>query len=78
MATMYFLYSSDQIVEKNNILKKLNKRFVPGVVTVGNKRVKFTQLSSEPTMGRFADAKVVAKGELNTFTYVAPTDEFLR
>ena len=44
MATMYFLYSDEQIAEKNNILSSTGKKFVPGTVVVNGKRTKFTQL----------------------------------
>lgn len=73
MADKYFLYSDEQIKEKNSILAHSSKYFVPGVVIVGGKRVKYTQLSDTPTMTRFVDTKIIASGDLSTFTYVEPT-----
>lgn len=72
MSTMYFLYSEEQINEKNKILSKSAKKFSPGTVIVNGKRMKFTQLSSSPTMPRFVDTKVIASGELSNFTYTEP------
>ena len=58
MAVKYFLYSDEQIREKNLILARTGKTFVPGVITQNGKRVKFTQLSDKPTMQRFVDTRI--------------------
>ena len=71
----YFLYSEDQMNEKNQILERSGKEYVPGVVIVNGLRKKFTQLSSSPTLDRFIDTKVVAEGELNQFTYTKPSNK---
>ena len=73
MATMYFLYSDEQIAEKNNILSSTGKKFVPGTVVVNGKRTKFTQLSDSASISRFIDTKIVASGELSEFTYQEPS-----
>jgi hypothetical protein len=73
MAYKYFLYSELQINEKNNILSRSGKEFVPGIVTVNGRRVKFTQLSDSPAMPRYIDTKIVAQGELEEMTVVNPT-----
>lgn len=73
MDTKYFLYSDEQIKEKNSILSKSGKKFVPGFVTVGGKRVKYTQLSDTANMKRYIDTKIVASGDLNNFSYTKPT-----
>lgn len=73
MATMYFLYSDEQIAEKNNILSSTGKKFIPGTVVVNGKRTKFTQLSEAASISRFIDAKIVASGELSDFTYQEPS-----
>ena len=79
MAVKYFLYSDEQIKEKNLILARTGKTFVPGVITQNGKRVKFTQLSDKPDIGkRFSDVKVIASGELSNFTYTMPTTEIKR
>ncbi len=73
MAYKYFLYSEIQINEKNNILSKSAKEFVPGNVTVNGRRVKFTQISDSPNMPRYIDTKIVAQGEESEMTYVNPS-----
>lgn len=73
MDTKYFLYSDEQIKEKNSILSKSGKKFVPGFVTVGGKRVNYTQLSDTANMKRYIDTKIVASGDLNNFSYTKPT-----
>ncbi|MBR6289161.1 MAG: hypothetical protein IKR19_07500 [Acholeplasmatales bacterium] len=72
MSQVYFLYSDEQIEEKNKILLKTGKKFLPGNVVVNGKRVKFTQIHSSATMLRFVDTKIVASGELSSFTYTEP------
>lgn len=68
----YFLYSDEQIIEKNKVLAQTGKKFEPGFVTIGNRREKFTQLSNTPTMSRFVDSKIIASGEESNFTYTLP------
>ena len=76
---VYFLYSDEQIREKNLILSKTSrkKRFIPGVVTVGHEKRKFSQLSKNPTIPRFPDAVIVASGDISKFTYVMPETEYI-
>lgn len=69
---VYFLYSDEQIEEKNKILIRTGKKFLPGNVVVNGKRVKYTQIYSSPKMPRFVDTKIVASGEKSTFTYTEP------
>ena len=68
----YFLYSEEQLQERNSILIKQGKEFVPGTVYVGNARKQFTQIANTPTIERFIDTKVVAKGNINKTKYVMP------
>lgn len=68
----YFLYSDDQIREKNSILERSGKKFVPGTIAINGTRVKFTQISDKSNMDRFIDTRIVASGELSDFTYTMP------
>lgn len=72
-STKYFLYSDEQIKEKNNILGKLNKRFEPGTIVIRGIKYKYTQLSNTADMPRFTDVRVVASGNPKDFTYTRPT-----
>lgn len=74
MAEKYFLYSDEQITEKNNILSKFGKKFFPGSVSVNGRMVKFTQLSDKPDMPRFVDTKIVASGDISKMVYKMPYD----
>ena len=73
MAVKYFLYSEEQIKEKNSILSKMSQEFVPGTVVVNGRRQKFTQLSDGPSMPRYIDTKIIASGELANFTWTKPS-----
>ena len=69
---MYFLYSREQFDEKNQILSKSNKEFIPGYVVVGGIKKEFTIMSKNSTIPRYIDTKIVASGELKDFTYEQP------
>ena len=69
----YFLYSEEQLKEKNQVLEPTGKMFVPGTVVVNGTRKKFTQLSNSAELPRFIDTKLIAEGHLNNFTYTAPS-----
>ena len=75
----YFIYSEDQINEKNEILKKVGKRFVPGTIIVNGSRQKFTQLSKHNYITdkrRYTDAKVIALPNCSpTKREVSPIDD---
>lgn len=69
---VYFLYSEEQIKERNKILEKQGKVFVPGTVYVGMSRLYFTQMTEKDTLPRFIDTKVVAQGYQNQMKYNLP------
>ena len=69
---VYFLYSEEQLKEKNNILSKQGKVFIPGTVYIGMSRISFTQLSEKDHIDRFIDTKIVAKGYKNQMKFDMP------
>ena len=69
---VYFLYSEEQIKEKNTILEKTGKVFIPGSVYIGMSRKLFTQLSDKDYMDTYIDTKVVAKGYKNQMKFDMP------
>lgn len=73
MAIKYFIYSDEQVKERNTVLAKSGKTFVPGTVIINGKRYKFTQISDTSSISRFVDCKVIAKGDLSDFTYTNPS-----
>lgn len=68
----YFLFSAEQLNQKNEILKKVGKAFEPGIVVVNGTRKKFTQISDTATMDKFIDTVVVAQGDVDKLTYTKP------
>lgn len=68
---VYFLYSEEQVKEKNEILKKVGKVFVPGTVYVGMSRKNFSQMSDKDSM-KYIDTKIVAKGYKNQMKFDLP------
>jgi hypothetical protein len=73
MAYKYFLYSDEQIAEKNKILNPVGKEFIPGTVAVGGTKKKFTQISSSNNITRFVDCKIIAEGEESEMSFTEPT-----
>lgn len=70
---VYFYFSDQQIKEKNKVLEKSGKEFVPGFVVTGGKREKISAIVSDKRyMSRFFDAVIVAEGEKASFTYQMP------
>ena len=78
MGIKYFLYSDEQIAEKNKILAKSGKVFYPGSVSINGQMKKFTQLSDQPDMPRFVDTKLIASGDISKITYKPPTEDIRR
>lgn len=72
---VYFLYSEEQLKERNNILYKQGKIFVPGTVYVGMSRLPFTQMSEKDHIDRFIDTKVVAQGYQNQMKFDLPVNK---
>ena len=68
----YFLYSDEQIKEKNKVLGRTGKKFVPGTISINGKKAKFTQISDNDDINRFSDVTIVASGELSDFVYTMP------
>ena len=72
---VYFVYSSEQIKEKNSILAPHNKKFKCGIVVVNGQRKEFTQIVTDiKKMSRFVDTKIVCEGILGDFTYTNPEE----
>lgn len=68
----YFLYSNEQLNQKNEILKKVGKSFEAGTVLINGTRKKFTYISDKPTIPGFIDSEVVAEGDIDTYVFTKP------
>lgn len=73
---VYFVYSGEQIKEKNSILASHNKKFKCGTVVVNGQRKQFTQIvTSMGQMSRYVDTRIICEGILADFTYNNPSEE---
>lgn len=64
----YFIYSSSQAKDRTNIEKKVGRKFIPGTVVVGSKKLQYTELSSTG-ISNYSDAVIVAKGDITKMNY---------
>ena len=71
MAIKYFYYSSEQLKFRRQMEGKMGRKFSVGHVIVNGVRKPFTEITSVPK-SRYADAKLVAKGEESTIRYTLP------
>lgn len=72
----YFLYSNTQYNERMSIEKSMGKKYVPGKVFYKGKWRQFTQMSTVPSNARYADARLVAEGNLEDLNYKKSTTEW--
>lgn len=64
----YFIYSASQMKDRTNIEKNIGRKFIPGTVVVGPKKLQYTELSSTGT-SRYSDATIVAEGDITKMSY---------
>lgn len=69
----YFLYSLQQVNDKNVILDRVNKQFVPGTVVYGGKTREYSVLSDKKTIDRYTDVRIMAEGDPKLMHYTLPT-----
>jgi hypothetical protein len=62
------MYSAQQYRDRTEIEKSIGKTFKPGIVTMGAKRLQFTEITVNGE-SRYSDAKIVAEGEIETISY---------
>ena len=70
----YFFYSSEQLKIRKDLELRMGRRFKVGQVIVNGIRKPFTELSAN-SKSRYADAKLVAKGDPKTMKYTMPEGE---
>lgn len=66
---VYFVYSTTYVKERNEIENKMGKVFVPGTVVVNGSRNEYSFITEMLDYNRYPDLRVIAEGNLNTFTY---------
>lgn len=72
----YFLFSQEQFNDRTKAEAKLKKVYVPGKVMNRGRYVAFTEISASPKNIKYADAKVVAKGNLSEMRYIPSKSEW--
>lgn len=65
---VYFLYSESQFKERSEIEGKMSREFIPGIIIINGKKVKFTEISRKNS-NRYPDCKVVAEGYKSKVKY---------
>lgn len=73
MAYKYFLYSQQQVDDRNTVLDRMNRIFVLGTVITGGKKKEFSAMSDKPELPRYTDVRIVAEGDTDNMTYIMPS-----
>lgn len=68
----YFIYSATQMKDRTKIEKNIGRKFVPGTVVVGAKKLQYTELSKTKSSG-YSDAIIVAEGDITKMSYTKIT-----
>ena len=73
MAYKYFLYSQQQVDDRNRMLDRMNRVFKLGTVITGGKKKEFSALSDKPSLPRYSDVRVIAEGDTDKLSYTMPS-----
>lgn len=65
----YFLFSQQQYQLRKEVELNLGKNYVPGKVLKSGRWKDYTEISDTPSNNKFADAKVIAEGYLDSMKY---------
>lgn len=65
----YFLFSQQQYQLRKEVELNLGKNYVPGKVLKSGRWKDYTEISDTPSNNKFADAKVIAEGYLDSIQY---------
>lgn len=72
----YFLYSQAQYKERSETEKTLGRTYIPGKVLVNGRWKDYTEISTKPSNNKYADAKLLIEGYLDSVNYKKPTSEW--
>lgn len=79
---VYFIYSKQQIEEDTEINARIGRKFVPGDVSVGNNRVKYSKIllvsDLDKMISVYPDTKIVAQGIYGNMKFTKIDDSFIR
>ena len=69
----YFLYSYEYLKNRNAMEEKVGRVFECGTVIVDGTLKEFNIISSQPTMNRYPDARIITEGNVENIKYTDPT-----
>lgn len=68
----YFLYSQQEVNDKNELYDRMNRVLILGTVIYNGKKKEFSSMSDKPELPRYSDVRIVAEGEIEKMTYTMP------
>lgn len=69
----YFLFSKEQIADKNAAYDKVNRKMVLGTVIYNGQTKEYSCLSVTPELPRYTDERIVAEGDITKMKYTLPS-----
>ena len=72
----YFLFSQNQYKLRCEAEARIGKQYVPGKVLQNGRWKDYTEISSTPLNNKFADAKIIAEGNLEDMEYKKASSEW--
>ena len=79
---VYFMYSQQQIDTDTEINARIGRKFIPGDVSIGNNRAKYSKIlltsDLDKMIAMYPDAKIVTKGIYGNMKFTKIDDSFVR
>lgn len=74
---LYFMYSYEHVMHKNEVEGKLGRRFECGTVVVNGNKKKFSYYDTDTKafLSQYPDAKIIAEGYKKQINYTDYTTE---
>lgn len=69
----YFVYSSEQKKLNEELYKKANKVYTPGIILIRGKQRQFTDILLDIKQSKFSDVQIIAQGDIRSFTFTNPS-----
>lgn len=77
-----FVYSTQQIEEDTVINRNIGRAFIPGNVSVGNDRLKYSKIVLKDDLNKmvsqYPDTKIVTSGKLGDFKYTKINNDYIK
>lgn len=79
---VYFMYSKQQIEDDKAINLKIGRKFIPGDVSVGNERKKYSKIIETKDLKKmtatYPDAEIVTKGLYGSMKFTRIDNSFIK